>query len=381
MQGLFSRRFARSLAVLLAVVILASPVAAQSTISEQYELAVGREVAAELISSFGHVTDAEWLGFLSQTRDRLVPFSGRPDIPYRIVILEMPQPNAFSTPGWIFFTTGLIRVGLDAEGWTFVMAHEMAHTARRHIAAQIERANAGAIFSTIVGIVTGSRAVMDFLRFMLDLAMLGYSRELETEADVEALRMMVEAGYDPAKAAQTLAWFNEATGRRQERTHWAGTHPGFADRVTAVNAAYITFPARGLPLRVRHLRSKAESGGLVLTGGRLTELVDAWSLSVTLENSAEVAVTLLAGQAVLASPDGELPVRFLRSTLPGEVPGRSQISGVLVFEKKSFQWPTALAVPVVRPDARIELRLDLTAGGAYAPPASSPSLPRPPALP
>lgn len=380
MQGSVSRRFARSLTVLLCVVLLAAPAAAQSTISEQYELAVGREVAAQLISEFGHVSDGEWVGFLSQIRDRLVPFSGRPHLPYRIVILEMAPPNAFSTPGWIFFTTGLIRLGLDADGWTFVMAHEMAHTARRHVAAQIERANAGAIFSTIVGIVTGSRVAVDFLRFMLDLAMLGFSRELETEADIEALRMMVEAGYDPAKAAQTLAWFNEATGRRQERTHWAGTHPGFADRVTAVNTAYSAFPARGLPLRVRHLRSRVQSGNLVLTGGRLVEQVDAWMLSVTLENTAEVGATILAAQTALTSPDGELPVRFLRSTLPGEIAAKSQISGTLVFEKRSSQWPTSLFLPVAMPEARIELRLDLTAGGPFAPP-SSPSLPRPPALP
>lgn len=380
MQGSMIRWCARTLAVLLCVVVLAAPATAQSTISEQYELAVGREVAAQLISELGHVSDGEWVGFLSQIRDRLVPFSGRPNIPYRIIVLEMPQPNAFSTPGWIFVTTGLIRLGLDADGWTFVMAHEMAHTARRHVAAQIERVNAGAIFGTIIGIVTGSRAAVDFLRFMLDLAMLGFSRELETEADIEALRMMVEAGYDPAKAGQTLAWFNDATGRRQERTHWAGTHPGFADRVTAVNAAYSNFPARGLPLRVRHLRSRSQVGNLLLTGGRLVEQSDAWIVSMTLENAAEVGGTILAAQASLTSPDGELPVRFLRSTLPGEIPARSQISGTLVFEKRSSQWPTSLLVPVALPDARIDLRLDLTAGGPFVP-TSPPSLPRPPAPP
>ena len=381
MRSALSRVAGRSLAVLLCIVLLAGPVAAQSSVSEQQELAVGRLVAGELIGEFGLVSDAEWVGFLAQIRDRLLPFSGRPNIPYRIVILETAIPTALSTPGWIFVTSGLIRLGLDAEGWTFVIGHEMAHTGRRHVAAQIERANAGAILATLVAIFTGSRAAVDIVRFLLDLAFLGFARDLEVEADIESMRMMVEAGYDPAKAAGTLAWFNEITGRRQERTHWTGTHPGFADRVTAVNAAYAAFPARGLPLRVRHLRERKEAAGVVLTASRLVETADGWVLSVALENTGDRPVTIFGGEAVLSSPDGDLPIRFLRSSLPGELAAKGRIGGDLIFEKRSSQWPTALILPILLPDARVDLQLNLTAGGVYVPAPAPSALPRPPVSP
>lgn len=381
MRGAFRRVVGRGLAVLLCVVLLAGPVAAQSSVSEQTELAAGRYVASELIAEFGLVSDADWIGFLAQIRDRLLPFSGRPTIPYRIVILPVDVPTALSTPGWIFVTTGLIRLGPDADGWAFIIAHEMSHTAKRHVAAMIEKSNAAAIFSTLVGILTGSRAAVDIVRLLIDVAMLGFSRDLESEADIEALRMMVEAGYDPAKAAQTLAWFNQATGRREEQTHWTGTHPGFADRIVAVNAAYAKFAERGLPLRVKYLREQKETSGVIATANRLAEMADSWVLSLSLENTRDTSVTIFGGQIVLTSPDGDLPVRFLRSSLPGEIGPKSRISGDLIFEKRTPQWPTTVTLPVLLPDSRVDLQLSLTASGLYAPAPPASPLPRPPAAP
>src|SRR5439155_1148411 len=86
------------------------------------------------------------------------------------------------------------------------------------------------------------------------------------------------AGFDPAKAAQTLAWLNSATGRSQEQTHWAGTHPGFLDRINAVNAAYAAFAAKRLPLRAWYFKDRREADGVIVTPTKLVEVSDAWSL-------------------------------------------------------------------------------------------------------
>src|SRR5437899_12591377 len=101
----------------LGILVRAAPVTAQSSISQDDELAVGRAVAADLISRYGVFADAEWQGFLAQIRDRLVPFSGRPNIPYTLIILDTPIPNAITTAGYIFVTRGMRRVTPDARGW------------------------------------------------------------------------------------------------------------------------------------------------------------------------------------------------------------------------------------------------------------------------
>lgn len=371
----------RALAAVLCILALAAPVTAQSSISQDDELAVGRAVAAELISEFGVVADPGWLAFLTQIRDRLVPFSGRPDIPYKLIILDTPIPNAVSTPGYIFVTRGMLKLGLDTEGWAFVLGHEMTHTAKRHVAQLIQRANAATLLSVFVAIVTGSRTAVDLLRLMMDLATLGFSRDKETEADIGGLRMMVEAGFDPAKAAQTLAWLNNATGRSQEQTHWAGTHPGFLDRIKAVNAAYAGFPANGLPLRVWYFKDRQESGGVIVTPAKLVERPDAWILTLAVQNTDEVTATIFAGSALLSGPDGDLAVHFLRSTLPGEVNPQQNVEGTLTFEKRSRTPPATLLLPVLFPDSRVDLHVPLTGGGPYTPEPSPTPLPSPPAVP
>jgi predicted Zn-dependent protease len=365
----------------LALVLAGAPVSAQLGIPEPQELALGRVVAAQIIAEYGLVGDAGWLGFLEGIRDRLLPFSGRPGIPYQVGILNHGVPNAASTPGWIFVTAGLVRLNPEVDGWAFVLAHEIAHIARRHMAQHIARAQAGQLASILVAVLTGSRAAQDVMRLLVQVAALGFSRELEVEADREALRMLVEAGFDPEAAARTLLWFNEVTGRRQERTHWTGTHPGFADRVVAVRRAYEEFGARGLPLRVRHFRIRQEAGPVVLQPERLVEVRDAWTLHLAAENRGQRPAVVQTVSAVLVGPDGELGVRFLPSTFPGEIPAQGRAAGTLVFEKRSSRWPEALVVPVQVGEERLEIRVDLSSGGPYIPPSAPGPLPRPPALP
>lgn len=379
MQGALSS--VRVVAVALALALLTGPVSAQPTIPEDQELALGRAVAARLMAQYGVVADAQWLAFFENLRDRLVPFSGRANVPYRVAILDHRVPNAVSTPGWIFVTTGLVRLGLDVDGWAFVLAHEIAHTSRRHVAQVVARYQVGQIASILAAIVTGSRAAGDLVQILLHISTLGFSRDLELEADREALRMLVEAGFDSQAAPATLSWFNEVTGRQQESTHWAGTHPGFADRVRAVERAYGEFAARGLPLRVRYYRNVQPAGAVVFRPVRLAEFRDSWQLRIRVENGSDHPVLLGVMEATLQGPDGELPVRFLRSTLPAELPARRQVEGVLVFEKRTSAWPTALALPVGLGPERADVRVDLSSGGPMSPPPQPALLPRPPALP
>src|SRR3989442_2631965 len=144
----------RGLAACLCILALSAPVTAQSSVSEEDELAVGRAVAADVISQYGVFADVEWQGFLTQIRDRLLPFSGRSNIPYKLIILDTAVPNAISTPGYIFVTLGMLRLGLDAQEGAFVLGHGMTHTLKAHIAQFIEQANPRTLISVINAIVS-----------------------------------------------------------------------------------------------------------------------------------------------------------------------------------------------------------------------------------
>src|SRR3989442_10755807 len=97
----------------LGILALSAPVTAQSSVSEEDELAVGRAVAADVISQYGVFADVELQGFLTQIRDRLLPVSGRSNIPYKLIILDTGVPNGISTPGYIFVSAGNLLPWLD----------------------------------------------------------------------------------------------------------------------------------------------------------------------------------------------------------------------------------------------------------------------------
>lgn len=360
----------------------AQPAVAQGTISRDQELAAGRIAAGRLIAQYPVLVDADWLAFLGQLRDALAPHAGRTDIDHQIILLDADVPNAISTPGYLFFTSGLLRLNLDRDAWAFLMGHELAHTARRHVAIELERARGAAVLNLLVLIATGSSVAGDVAELLVRVANLGHSRELEMEADVEGCRMMVEAGFDPEKAVAALQLFNEVTGRRQEQTHWTGTHPGFADRIARLTQARQRLLDQGLPARVFYFSEEVTAASLTLRPARLAERAREWTVLVEIRNGTASAVAINNTAIRLVLSDGNtVNLSFLRSTLGAEVPPNGRITGTVVFDRPDpAVRPARLIIPLAGPSGEVEAVLPVDRGGPFRPPTPAPRLPRPPGL-
>ncbi len=366
--------------VLVCALVLATPVAAQDSISREEELFAGRLTAAQLITLFPVVADPDWVHFLASMRDTLAPFSGRTDIGHEIIILESDVPNAASAPGYLFVTTGMFRLNLDRDAWAFVVGHELGHTARRHVAMKLEEIRAARLLNVIVTVLTQSPGSGEVAEALSSLATLGHSREMELEADAEGLRMMTEAGFNPEKAATTLRYFNEVTGRRNENTHWAGTHPGWADRIAHLEQVRRSKVDAGFPIRVTYYTREEQVGALTVRLLRLVETTREWTVYLEVENAgpAGASVTNVAIRGVFS--DGQLvDAVFLRSTLGMEIAPGTRITGTVVLPRLGGgAAPTALLLPLALADGRTDATLDLTGGGARRPKSVPSTLPRPP---
>ncbi len=267
---------------------------------------------------------------------------------------------------------------MDRHGWAFVVAHEIAHTARRHVAAEIETARAAAIANILIAVLTGSAVAGDLVELISRISALGYTREREIEADELAMRMMTEAGFNQEKAVATLQFFNEATGRRQERTHWAGTHPGFADRIARLEATRQRMTDQGFPTTVRYYTREVQVGTVVARAIRLVEDRRAWTVEVEVQNRGQTAAVLQNTAVRLQLVGGQtLDVAFLRSTLGADLPAGGRIRGTLVFDRpQGAASPGAVVIPLFMPDGQLTLTLD--GGSPFQPAPSPPALPRPP---
>jgi predicted Zn-dependent protease len=105
-----------------------------------------------ILAAYGGAYDDPHLeGLIGHTVDRLVAASERPDITYKVTILNSPAVNAFALPtGQLYVTRGLLALSNDTAELASVLSHEMAHVIARHAAIREDQARRVALVSRVV---------------------------------------------------------------------------------------------------------------------------------------------------------------------------------------------------------------------------------------
>ena len=92
-----------------------------------------REHQRILAAYGGAYEDSQLEAVLNQMVAKLVAASERPDMHYRVTILNSPAVNAFALPsGQLYVTRGLIALANDTSELASVLSHEMSHVIARH---------------------------------------------------------------------------------------------------------------------------------------------------------------------------------------------------------------------------------------------------------
>ncbi|MBA3599458.1 MAG: M48 family metallopeptidase [Methylibium sp.] len=162
--------------------------------------------------------------------------------PYRLEFRAADiGPNAFALPGGtIVMTDELVQlVEGDEAALVGVLAHEYGHVRGRHGMRQLVQATLlGAAGSLAFGDFSGLLAAAPAL-----LGTLGYSRQLEREADGEAITLLRAAGRDPAAMVgffERLARWRAARGETADDSVLGiafSSHPADAERIERFRAA------------------------------------------------------------------------------------------------------------------------------------------------
>jgi len=98
----------------------------QTSAQAEMQPAEEREHLRILASYGGIYENARLQGTIEKTVDRLVAASERPDLKYKVSILNSPAINAFALPnGHLYITRGLIALANDEAELASVLAHEM----------------------------------------------------------------------------------------------------------------------------------------------------------------------------------------------------------------------------------------------------------------
>ncbi|MBL8751211.1 MAG: M48 family metallopeptidase [Planctomycetes bacterium] len=184
----------------------------------------------------GIVTGTTQADMVQRVAQRIAATTGETSFHWEARLLRADDvPNAFCLPnGRIAVYTGILKPGLaDTEDkLAVVMGHEVAHAILRHGGKRMTQGtltNAGlAAVQAGLGLSQMSNEAKGGIMAALGLGaqygvLLPYSRDHESEADVEGLRYAIRAGYDP-NAAPTL-WEGMARLGGNSTPEWLSTHP------------------------------------------------------------------------------------------------------------------------------------------------------------
>ena len=172
------------------------------------ETALGRQVAVAVRSSYPAVTEAAVQARVREAGERVLsrwplPLRG---YRYRFTVVEAAEPNAVACPGgWIFVHDGLLELCESDLELEAILAHEIAHVELRHGLRQMRSAEKAARLGALGGLLAagvaasqdnadaaalavGATAIVASLA--TELALAGYSRDMEMEADAAAVHYL-----------------------------------------------------------------------------------------------------------------------------------------------------------------------------------------------
>jgi predicted Zn-dependent protease len=183
-------------------------------VSVQQEAEISQQLARDIESKQPMLRDGEIEDYVQQLGDRLVGAIRRPDFRYRFRVVADRAVNAFGIGGGrIYVNAGLLAVA-DTEGQVAaVLAHEIGHQVRRHVAKQMSRQ---AVFDNLARAAIGSNA-SQWINLAAGLGVttgqLYFGRAAEREADAVMVDLMPRAGYDPREALGIFAKLRAIQGR------------------------------------------------------------------------------------------------------------------------------------------------------------------------
>jgi predicted Zn-dependent protease len=205
-------------------------------LSESDEIKLGKQTDAEVRHEYGVYEDQKLKAYLNDMCHRLARVSHRPNLPYRLEIVDASVVNAFAVPGgYVYLTRGILAYLNSEAELAGVMGHELGHIAARHSAQQYSRAQLAQIGVVVGGLFLGDVG-SGLAQVGVGMLFLSFSRDNERQADALGVEYASRAGYDGKELAgffETLERMNPGSDR-SGLPAWFSTHPSPEDRVVAV---------------------------------------------------------------------------------------------------------------------------------------------------
>lgn len=243
MNAIRGLRVARSLT---AVVAVAAAVGC-SSVSQQQEVQIGQQTAAEVNAQLPMLRDATVDGYVNSLGRSIATRTSRGDLDWHFAVVNTDVINAFALPGgFVYVNRGVLARASNESELAGVLAHEIEHVVRRHSVKQMEQAqqaNVGVTLACILTRVCENPAAQAAIQVGGQAYFAKNSREDEVQADEGGFQNMIRAGINPRGM---LTFFQKLLAEEGSggggANAWFADHPGTQDRIADIERMLAAVP-------------------------------------------------------------------------------------------------------------------------------------------
>ena len=207
------------------------------------EIEIGKQADLQVRQTMAEWRDSQTTAYVRRLGQQLSRGAPGPKYPYRFSVADYREINAFALPGGpVWIHRGVLQSATNESQVAGVLAHEIAHVARRHASDQLTKtmmANWGlSVLGAVLGNTGGAGTAQVAAGLLANGVFLKFSRDDEREADRVGAQIMAKAGWDPRGMIEML----EIVGRAQSRDPAAvelflSTHPAPQERLREMRTA------------------------------------------------------------------------------------------------------------------------------------------------
>src|SRR5215207_4225674 len=124
--------------------------------SPEQDIQLGEASAEEIMRQVVVLRDERTAAYVQRLGERVAAAAPGYKFPYKFVVVDSPEVNAFALPGgYVFVNEGAIEAARTEGELAGVLAHEIAHVSLRHGTTQASRAYLARTALSVVNAVAG----------------------------------------------------------------------------------------------------------------------------------------------------------------------------------------------------------------------------------
>ncbi|MFN2637810.1 MAG: M48 family metallopeptidase [Gemmatimonadaceae bacterium] len=220
---------------------------AACSVSQDQEVALGKQSAEEINSQLPIVTDPYISGYIQDLGESIAKTTSRADLDWHFYVVNTNQVNAFALPGgYVYVNRGLIESANRLDELTGTLGHEIGHVIERHSVKQMESAqktNMGVAALCTLTNICHSGLGQAAIQVGGTALFARHSRLDELQADSEGVVNVTRAGYDPQGIPDLFkVLLKERQYQPTKVEGWFASHPLEEARIAKAKALIAALP-------------------------------------------------------------------------------------------------------------------------------------------